>query len=139
VKNWGAGIFDPIWQWATSQFEGPADRCARIHPHPFTVPLLRYIGLRVGFHIPHSSGCLETIDSGSERLSLAKDVDLVKLLTALLSMPMEAELLHGVLVVRTPIFYIITHSVPTEEKYRIEVSGDFIPKEGAWPDKAKNL
>jgi len=141
AKNWKAGFFDPIWQSAISDIGGETvpefvDNITKYTAHPYSNPLLRYIGLRVGFHIPHSFNCALTITAGTERLSLAKDKDLVKLLEALLSMPMRAELLHGILVVRTPIFYIIQYSVPTEEKYLIEVDGAFIPKEGIWQKKA---
>jgi hypothetical protein len=142
AANWKAGYFDPIWQSAISDIGGDTvpesvDNITKYEVHPYSNPLLRYIGLRVGFHIPHSFRCGETIAAGIERLSLAKDQGLVKILESLLSMPMRAELFHGILTVRTPIFYLITYSVPTEEKYIIEVNGDFIPKEGAWPGLAK--
>jgi hypothetical protein len=141
AREWKAGFFDPIWQSASSELYGSAGarRIAELDAaHPYSNPLLRYVGLRVGFHIPHSFSCPETIAAGIERLALAKDRDLVKLLEALLSMPMEATLLHGLLVVRTPIFYVIQYSVPTEDKYTIRVKGEFVPKEGLWREKAKN-
>lgn len=134
-REWKTGNFDPIWPSACGDYplEMPEENRLRIvEAHPYSNPLLRYVGLRVGFHIPHSFSCPDTIASGAERLSLAKDRDLVKLLEALLSMPMEATLLHGLLVVRTPIFYVVQYSVPTEEKFTIKVEGDFIPKEGLW-------
>jgi hypothetical protein len=153
AANWKAGYFDPIWQSAIAtpgalavdhadleleigELPEPI-RHTSLDAHPFSNPLLRYIGLRVGFHIPHSFRCQETIAAGIERMKLAKDQGLADILGSLLSMPMRAELLHGILTVRTPLFYLITYSVPTEEKYTIEVSGDFIPKEGAWPGLAK--
>lgn len=153
AANWKGGLFDPIWQSACAtpgaMVNDHADRELEIGElpepirdttvpaHPYSIPLLRYAGLRVGFHIPCSYACAETIAAGKERLALAKDQELVKLLEALLSMPMHAELFHGILTVRTPLFYIIQYSVPTEEKYTIRVDGEFIPKEGAWPAKAK--
>lgn len=140
TANWKAGFFDPIWQSATSDisyFPEDARNITKCAAHPYSIPLLRYVGLRVGFHIPCSFSCSETISAGKDRLALAKDQELVKLLEALLSMPMHAELFHGILTVRTPLFYIIQYSVPTEEKYTIRVDGEFIPKEGAWPAKAK--
>ena len=135
AENWKAGIFDPIWQAACADYPGwmPAEnRLRKIEAHPYSNPLLRYIGLRVGFHIPHSFNCQETIRIGIERLSLAKEKDLVAILEHLLSMPMEAQLLHGILQIRTPLFYVINYSVPTHEKYTIKVAGNFIPKEGQW-------
>jgi hypothetical protein len=140
ARNWADGLFDPIWQSACSDYPlamPEENRVRRIAAHPYSNPLLRYVGLRVGFHIPHSFNCAETVASGIERLALAKDRDLVKLLEALLSMPMEASLLFGILTVRTPIFYLITYSVPTADEYRISIGGEFIPKEGAWHVRAK--
>ena len=142
AANWKAGYFDPIWQSACGDYPGQmpeTNRLRKITAHPYSNPLLRYLGLRVGFHIPHSFNCQKTITAGVERLSLAKDRDLVKLLESLLSMPMKAELLHGILTVKTPIFHVINYSVPTEEKYTIETIGNFIPKEGVWLAKAKTL
>lgn len=147
ARNWSQGIFDPIWQTATRNITDVDDLyktregvfSVKTEAHPYSNPLLRYMGLRVGFHIPHSLWCEETIDSGTERLTLAEDSGSVKLLEHLLSMPMEASLFHGILTVRTPIFYLITYSVPTIEKYVISVKGRFIPKEGIWQEKAKNL
>jgi hypothetical protein len=135
--NWKAGYFDPIWQSAIFGRYVNGHSVEINDAHPYSIPLLRYVGFRVGFHIPHSFNCAETIAAGKKRLSLAKDQELVKLLEALLSMPMHAELFHGILTVRTPLFYIIQYSVPTEEKYTIQVEGEFIPKEGAWLAKAK--
>jgi hypothetical protein len=141
TANWKAGVFDPIWQAAEAGSLGAIKDgviLSKIEDaHPYSNPLLRYVGLRVGFHIPHSFNCAETVASGIERLALAKDRDLVKLLEALLSMPMEASLLFGILTVRTPIFYLITYSVPTADEYRISIGGEFIPKEGAWHVRAK--
>lgn len=140
TDNWTAGFFDPIWQSAISDYPlqmPDENRIRKIEAHPYSNPLLRYVGLRVGFHIPHSFHCPETVIAGASRLSLAKDKELVKLLEALLSMPMRAELLHGILTVKTPIFHLITYTVPTEDKYIIETTGEFIPKEGSWPIQAK--
>ena len=136
AENWKVGFFDPIWQSARESLGEyrhvyGKDYFQRVDSgYPYSNPLLRYIGLRVGFHIPHSFSCAATVRSGTERLSLAKDQGLVKILQALLSMPMKAELFHGILTVKTPIFHMITYSVPTEEKYIIEVDGQWMPKEG---------
>ena len=68
---------------------------------------------------------------GDKRLSLAKDKELVLLLKALLSMPIEWDSYRGAVVVRTPIFYIVTTSTPYAERKVIQYNGDFIPKEAA--------
>jgi len=139
AKNWTAGYFDPIWQMA---YSGPASmdcgretvtplstRVSKVHPH--SNPMLRYIGLRVGFHIPCSFHCDATIAMAKDRLRIAPDQDLVKLLTAMLSMPMSWSALHGQAVIKTPIFYLITQTVPTLEEYIIELPGEFMPREAA--------
>lgn len=120
AKNWTAGYFDPIWQMA-----------GRDNPHPHSNPMLRYIGLRVGFHIPCSFHCDATIAIAKDRLRIAPDQDLVKLLSALLSMPMSWSALHGQAVIRTPIFYAIAQTVPTLEEYSVELPGEFMPHEAA--------
>jgi len=119
-QNWKAGYFDPVWQMT-----------GKDQSHPYANPLLRYIGLRVGFHIPCSFNCAETIKGAHARLLIAKDRDLVKLLTGLLSMPISWSALHGQAVVRTPIFYLITQTVPTHKEYRIDLKGSFMPNEAA--------
>lgn len=119
-KNWTAGYFDPVWQMT-----------GRDDPHPYSNPLLRYIGLRVGFHIPCSFHCDATIKLSEQRLGIAPDQDLAKLLTALLSMPMSWSALHGQAVIRTPIFYLITQTVPTLKEYSINLPGSFMPYEAA--------
>lgn len=133
AENWKAGYFDPIWQSACADYplEMPTEnRLRKIKAHPYSNPLLRYIGLRVGFHIPCSFNCDTTIRAGEHRLSIAKNKDAVTILNHLLMMPMTAELYHGILQVRTPLFYLITYSVPTAEKYTIDVDGEFFPREG---------
>ena len=120
TENWAKGYFDPIWQaWKNSEGAN----------HPYSNPLLRYIGIRVGFHIPHSFRCEQTVLDGKDRLALAHDAELVQVLEALLSMPMTWEALHGIAVIRTPIFYVITSTVPTKEKYTVKIEGKFIPRE----------
>lgn len=133
-ENWAKGYFDPMWQAAlNSKHEVIGERCVRIQGHPFANPILRYMGIRVGFHIPHAFDCQETIAIATERMRLAKETDpnLTKLLGALLSMPMSWDVFHGIAVVRTPIFYIITPSVPAAERHVVEIVSDpeFRPRE----------
>jgi hypothetical protein len=92
---------------------------------------LRYIGIRVGFHIPCSFACKETIAVGQQRMDLmrAKNEGSAKLLVSLLSMPISWDCYHGAAIVRTPIFYIITSSCPSINRYVVEVPGTFIPQE----------
>jgi len=134
-ETWAKGYFDPVWQAAlNSKHTIIGERHIRVESHPFANPVLRYAGLRVGFHIPHALDCQETIAVATERMKLAKatDPNLTKLLGGLLSMPMSWDVYHGVAVVRTPIFYLIVPSVPAVERYVVEVVSEpeFRPREG---------
>lgn len=133
-KHWAAGIVDPIYQMAENMPDTMATPTGenflylKEEPNPFSNPLLRYIGIRAGFHIPCSFKCQGTIRSGAERFELG-DPELVKLAQALLSMPMSWDNYHGAAVIRTPIFQIVYQSNPTAEKYYVEIPGNFIPRE----------
>ena len=134
--SWAGGYFDPVWQAAlNSKHTIVGEKHIKVEGHPFANPMLRYAGLRVGFHIPHALDCQETIDLATERMRLAKETDphLTKLLGALLSMPMSWDVLHGIAVIKTPLFYLIVPSVPAAERHVVEVVSkpEFIPKESA--------
>lgn len=137
AKNWKLGIFDPMWQAAQNCANAKIEHVGNdwvafgIKNNPFSNPLLRYLGLRVGFHIPCSFDCANTTILAKERLSLAIDQELVKILISLLSMPVSWNAKFGQAVVKTPIFYCINYTVPTIEQYTIELEGDFMPKEAA--------
>jgi hypothetical protein len=136
-ENWAAGYIDPIWQAAMNtgdRQEIPGENKIRIlAPAPFSNAMLRYAGLRVGFHIPHSFDCAESIRINRERFGLGEkfDAPLMADILNLLRMPMSWDCYHGIAIVRTPIFYIEVGSMMTAERYIVEVEGDFIPAEGA--------
>ena len=138
-KNWPE-YYDPIWQAAENTKNKKVIDSETIEieePNQISNPILRCIGLRVGFHIPCSLGCAYTAAAGIERLSLCKtnkDKDAAETLLALLSMPMEWSVLHGIALVKTPIFYVRANSLPAIKKYTIKLMGKFIPKE-AMPGK----
>ena len=83
----------------------------------YSNPLLRYIGIRVGFHIPCSFNCNETIKIGKERMGLCKDKSIKKYLKYFLSMKMEWNCYHGIAIIKTPIFWIVYNSLPTEKNF----------------------
>lgn len=147
--------FDPVWQCAKNTYGDEFENITEFEhdAQPMTQranerrlidiynsygckslsnPILRYIGLRVGFHIPCSFNCMESIRIANFRLSICKsreEKDLAAMLTALLSMSIEWSVLHGVALIKTPIFYVRTNSMPTIEKYTIRLNGHFMPKE----------
>jgi len=115
---WAKGYIDPIWQMKD-----------RDNPHPYSNPLLRYLGIRLSFHIPCSFHCEETIKIAKDRLVLTRESELTKPMEALLSMDMEWDVLHGIAQIKTPLFWIITSSTPTEERYQVKIKGNFKPRE----------
>ena len=134
--TWKHGFYDPIWQAALNSeiIESettPKLNRLRIRGHPYSNPAMRYIGLRVSFHICHSFSCPDTIKIADQRMGLAREINpnLAKLLEALLRMPQAWDCLNGIAIIRTPIFYVITSSVPCEKRHIVEIEGDFIPKE----------
>jgi len=54
--SFGGGVVDPMWQWAG----GLRDVAAS----PLSNPLLRYVSLRLSFHIPCGPACPETVGIG---------------------------------------------------------------------------
>lgn len=136
AANWAAGDFDPIWQ-AAEATPGAVRAGDGLHlqAHPYSNPVLRYAGVRVGFHIPCSFQCAETIRAMRARMDLAsvRRSDEVTVLEALLRMPMEWTVLHGIATATTPLFRLVTNSVPAARKYAVQIDGDYWPAEGAEP------
>lgn len=132
VDIWLKGYHDPIWQEAlNSQIINQTSCYVRIKPHPLSNTMLRFAGVRAGFHIPCSFNCQETIRISEERFALAREFDsgLVEKMEKLLRMPTSWDCYHGVAVVRTPIFYLIVPSCASVDRYVVEVEGDYIPPE----------
>lgn len=139
MNNWPE-YFDPMWQccWNSIMSQDYNDETAawvanvkKDYCSPLSNPLLRYIGLRIGFHIPCSLDCQETNRIAAERINICKSdqKNTMKLLIGLLSMPIEWSLLHGIALIKTPIFQFRANSMPSEEKYIVRLHGDFIPRE----------
>ncbi len=99
--------------------------------HPYSNPVLRYIGIRTSFHIPCSFACEETMKTAKKTMEIAEESNkpLALILESLLRMPMSWDVNHGIAVIKTPIFYIITNTVPTAKRHIVKVGGTFRPKE----------
>ena len=123
ASNWANGFFDPMWQAHYFTME------RGLKTSPYVNPLLRYIGIRGSFHIPCSFHCNYTKTVSKQRLNLLPE-NKKKLVLKLLSMDMEWSCLNGIGIVDTPIFKIVTGTVPTKIKYQFKVSGSFKPKYG---------
>lgn len=138
ARSWADGYIDPIWQSAlASEISEKEDKRLRIKKHPYSNSMLRYIGIRFGFHIACSFACKETIAQISERIKLVGAKEVLKVFEDLLSMPMSWDCLAGVAIIRTPIFQILTSSNRSADRYLVEADGDFIPENASrgcvWP------
>lgn len=136
TARWAAGQFDPIWPAAETTPGAiviAADRRIHLQAHPYSNPVLRYAGIRVGFHIPCNFQCPGTIRAMAERMELARRThpDVAPVLEALLRMPMEWTALHSIATITTPIFRLITNTVPAAELHTVEIDGDYWPAAGA--------
>ena len=131
-EHWSKGYIDPIWQMVHPDKFVLIENNTLFYEvedcHPFSNPLLRYAGIRVGFHIPCSFNCPETIQIAEQRLTLMKEDD-KKLLIALLSMPMSWDCYHGTAIIKTPLFQIVMQSNPCTERFVVKVKGKFMPRE----------
>lgn len=129
---WAQGYIDPIWQAATkSTYDKQGQNHLRVSPSYLVNPLLRFVKVRLSFHLSCSFKCEESRRISKQRLELLKEMDsrLAEKFEQLLQMPMSWDCYHGIAIIRTPIFYFITNSSPTVERFLVEFEGDFIPLE----------
>lgn len=79
---WRAGYIDPIWQAGEASYEEaperfevfePENRFMRLKPVPESLPVLRYIGIRLVSHIPHSLTCEASIKVAEGIREVAKE------------------------------------------------------------------
>lgn len=122
VDEWGRGFFDPMWQSAVAAKNAAVtDRQADVEGHVHTNQMLRYNGLRTVSHFPCSLDCQESIKVGEVWLDVMQKInpDATAYLVELLEMPLIWTCLHGIAIVETPIFTIITNSMPTKERWTV--------------------
>jgi len=127
---WLKGYHDPIWQMALNSAVIRKDsHYIKMKPHELSNPVLRFLGIRIAFHIPCSFDCQKTIEITKERLEMTKEFNskLVEKVVQLLRMPVSWDCYHGIGVVRTPIIYAIVPSCASVERFVIEFEGDYIP------------
>lgn len=134
-EQWARGYFDPIWQMVEPIADTPTEMTFwnerpddRWHSLLFSNPILRYIGIRVGFHIPCRFDCSETQEIARKRIELLSEGDQIVLIS-LLRMPMTWSVYRGIAIVKTPIFTLLTQSVPSLNAHTITIRGDFYPVE----------
>lgn len=141
-KVWREGYIDPIWQAgeisyleAPERFEvyEPKDRFMRLTPVPESLPVLRYIGIRLVSQIPHSLTCQESVKLAEQIREVAKEEGLyygaLEYADEILRWNIEWSALHGIAEVKTPVFKVSTNSVPTYQKYTVQLLGEIPPED----------
>ena len=89
------------------------------------IPLIRYVGLRFISHLPHAFTCEASAEFGKIWYEVGRDIDRqsAEKLKEILTTPFTWSVLHGIATIETPYFTIITNSIPTKEKWTIEMHG----------------
>lgn len=122
VEEWANGYYDPVWQSALKT-EGNicSDKLMEVEGHIHTNQMLRYYGLRTTSHFPCRMDCKESIEVGKDWLEVMRSIDthLTDSLIEFLEMSLVWSCLHGLAVVETPVFTLITNSLPTKERWSV--------------------
>lgn len=137
---WCSGFVDPVFQSAertdgvekVSVSRSQGGRRIRVEGWPEVTSALRYIGARVMFHLPCSMDCEATLERARAHWLPTMegiDEDATKDLLRVLSLPTLWSCLHGVAMVTTPLFRIVTNSNPCHPVHEVE----WVPKGGV-PD-----
>lgn len=132
VDVWLKGYQDPIWQAAlNSSNVDKNSHYIKVKSHGLFNPVLRFLSVRIAFHIPCSFDCQGTMKIIKERLELAKEINpvLIDKLMKLLRMPISWDCYHGIALVRTPMVYAVVPSCGSAERFVVEFEGDYIPSE----------
>lgn len=137
-RAWKAGYTDQVWQAASCAAEEGArvlerqERLIHIEQRPELNPLLRYVGVRLIPHLPHSLACECSCNVARKWKALAEAEGYAEEVSAaemILSWPMEWSVLHGIAEVRTPLFKLSASSIPTAVKWTVRLEGRTYPAE----------
>ena len=122
TEKWGNGFYDPVWQSAVAAKHQVVDNgVLEVEGNIHTNQMLRYYGFRTTSHFPCSLNCVPTIEVGEVWLEVMKRLDssATELLVEILELPLIWSTLHGIAVVETPLFTLITNSLPAKEKWTV--------------------
>jgi len=141
-RVWRAGYIDPIWQAGEASYAespesfelyDPDSRIMRLKPVPEALAVLRYIGIRMVSHIPHSLTCKASQKVAEFFREVAKEEGLyygaLEYSDEILRWNIEWSVLHGIAEVKTPVFKVSTNSTPTYQKYVVQLVGEIPPEE----------
>ncbi len=132
---WTAGYIDPIWQQASNSGEAIINTSPQSimlsSVHRYNSSMLRYVGLRLTPHLPCSFTCEATDKMALSWIKLGRELALEGLddLITILQFPIEWDCLKGIANISTPIFKIVTNSMPTTERYIVQKKGTVYPDE----------
>lgn len=132
--KWWPTFYDPVYQCAQESphvvWEGENYSALLVQPHIATQQMLRYAGFRLTSHFPCRLDCKASIEVAKDWLDVARrhDPQGTECLLEILSLPGEWSVCHGIAVVETPVFTIVTNSMPT--KARWTVRWESVSKEG---------
>jgi hypothetical protein len=87
--------------------------------------LLRWVGIRLVSHLPCSFNCFGTMQIGERNIQLARELgynEEIDHIIEMLSWPIEWSSLHGIAIITTPVFKIITASdaLPFRSTFKLE-------------------
>lgn len=94
--------------------------------------LLRWIGVRLVSHLPCSFGCEATKQIAEQNIKIAQRLGFKKeiaWLQEMLNWPIEWSSLHGIAIIATPVFKIVTATDALSEKAVVRLSGNSYPEE----------
>lgn len=122
-------FFNNTWK------EGSVDPTLYMKPGTRINPLLRWIGVRPVFHMPCSCDCEPSYRTFTALRKAMWDANqyITKDWLHLLDMPVEYSSLHGIAIIRTPIFSIHTRADATKDKFIMQYVAQepFYPNESA--------
>lgn len=96
--------------------------------------LLRWAGIRLVSHLPCSFTCRATVKMAHQNLEIFKSLglgDSADKIVQLLSMPIDYSTAHGITIIKTPIFKIITTGEGISGTVQIFARGTYLPPESA--------
>jgi hypothetical protein len=135
---WDCGYHDPVWQSAFNSKDDSSvwsrdGRRITLEGEASLNPFLRYVGVRVLFHIPHSLNCARSLSIASQLTSLGRKLECqneMDWIEEILAWPLEWDLEGGTATIRSPNFTIKAPSIHTLQQWSVKITftGDRIPR-----------
>lgn len=133
VEIWPT-FYDPVYQAAERSphrvWQGENYSALYVTPHIATHQMLRYVGFRLTSHLPCCLHCEKSVKVARDWLDVCRKYDPqgTECLLEILSLPGEWSVCHGIAVVETPYFTVVSNSMPTKGKWAVR--WDSVSKEG---------